>query len=607
MLKKLGFHYKLFFSFSIFVFIVLTVSGIIFYFYTLSIIEKNVAENQKQTTQKLQEQLDSLLYEMDRITIAVNSSNSIMAVLKNIPDDPSDNYFDKNPRIRDTVRDALYSFVSLKPLRGRLSLISREFDYVDLTNKFNNQITSKDFVKGMSEINKMMMSDQYKIFLPPHQDEWSMDEDIVFSVARPMRDNFDVYGIVEMSLSVEEIDNICDFKGSNKKIYVAIYDQNNKLIYDNLDGSKLEKEALYNKMIASSAYGSYIVNNEENKSRLIASFSRLSNVNWTVVQFEDMEEFRQPVNFLGRIILTTYISVFIILLAVLYFFTGSLTKPIRRLKNSLAQVDVENLRLVVNHKSTNNEITLLGEAFQDLLNEVKDSTGKLIQSRAREVKAHMLALQAQLNPHFLYNTLAVIGAYGQKKGNIEVMQMCSDLSKMLRYTVGVSDKNTTIKSEIEHIECYLKLMDRRYEGFLEYQISMDEFIDNIIVPKLILEPIIENIFRHGLKDIDPSWRVKVEGYRSAEYWYIRISDNGKGFSQEALNSLNKKLDDARNGPNTETYSSDVERGGLGLVNTFMRLNIFYGGRESIKFSNIPEGGSEIIIGGPIDFSGGQNV
>lgn len=607
MLKRLGFHYKLFFSFSIFIFIILTVSGMIFYFYTLSIIEKNVVENQKQTTQKLQEQLDSLLYEMDRITIAVNSSNSIMDVLKNIPDNPDDNFFDKNPRIRDTVKDALYSFVSLKPLRGRLSLISRKFDYVDLTNKFNNQITSKDFVRGIPALNQMMMSDQYKIFIPPHQDEWSLDKDIVFSVARPMRDNYDVYGIVEISLSVKEINNISAFKDLNKKIYVAIYDQNNKLIYDNFGSYKLDKEILYNKMIASSAYGSYIVNNEENKSKLIASFSRLSNVNWTVVQFEDMEAFRQPVSFLGRIILITYILVFIILLAVLYFFTGSLTKPIRRLKNSLAEVDVENLRLVLNHKSTNNEITLLGEAFQDLLNEVKDSTGKLIQSRSREMKAYMLALQAQMNPHFLYNTLAVIGAYGQKKGNIEVAQMCSDLSKMLRYTVDLSDKNTTIKSEIEHIECYLMLMSMRYEGFLKYQINIDESIENIIVPKLILEPIIENTFRHGLKDVDPPWRVKVEGFKSVEYWYIRISDNGKGFSDEALNSLNMKLDDARKGPDTETYSSDVEKGGLGLVNTFMRLDIFYRGRESIEFSNIPEGGSEIVIGGPIDFSGGQNV
>ena len=607
MLKRLGFHYKLFFSFSIFTFIILIVSGIAFYFYTLSIIEKNVADNQKQTTQKLQEQLNSLLYEMDRITIAVNSSNYIMDVLKNIPDDHEDNFFDKNPRISDAVKDTLYSYISLKPLRGRLSLISREFDYVDLTNKFNNQIPTKDFLRGLPAIKQIMASKKYKVFIPPHQDPWSLDRDIVFTVARPMRDNYDVYGIVEISLNIKEIDNISAYKDPGKKIFVAIYDENNKLIYDNFGSYKLDKEILYNKMIASSAFGSYIVNNGEGKNKLTASFSRLTNVDWTVVQFEDMEAFRQPVSLLGRVILITYILVFVILLAVLYIFTGSLTKPIRSLKSSLAEIDVENLRLVLNHKSTNNEITLLGEAFQDLLNEVKDSTGKLIQARSREMKAHMLALQAQLNPHFIYNTLAVIGAYGQKKGNTEVAHMCSDLSKMLRYTVGLSDKNATIKSEIEHIECYLKLMGRRYEGFLEYQISTDEAIEDFIVPKLILEPIIENTFRHGLKDVDPPWRVKVEGFKKLDYWYIRICDNGKGFSPEALSSLNMKLDDARKGPNAETYSSDVEKGGLGLVNTFMRLDMFFGGRESIRFSNIPEGGSEIVIGGPVDFSGGQYV
>ena len=195
MLKGLKFHYKLFISFSIFVFVILTISGIIFYIYTVSIIEKNVADNQKRTTQKLQEQLDGMLSEMDQISLAVNSSDYIMSVLKNIPHDPENNYFDKNPRINDAVKSALYSYTALKPLNGRITLISKEYDYIDLNNKFNNQKLSKEFIKNIPRISQSMKSDKYKIFLPPHQDDWSIDKDIVFSIVRPIRDNYDTFGL----------------------------------------------------------------------------------------------------------------------------------------------------------------------------------------------------------------------------------------------------------------------------------------------------------------------------------------------------------------------------------------------------------------------------
>jgi two-component system, sensor histidine kinase YesM len=290
MLKGIKFHYKLFVSFSIFVFIILTLSGIMFYIYTVSIIERNIADSQRQTTQKLQEQLDAMLSEMDSISLAVNSSDYIMSVLKNIPHDPENNYFDKNPRINDDVKSALYSFTALKPIDGRLSLISKDYDYTDLNNKFNNQIVTKEFIGSNPMISQFMASDKYKIFLPPHQDEWSLDKDIVFSLLRPIRDNYDIFGLVEISRNIKDIDNICTFKDTSKKNYVAIIDANRNLIYNNFgDKFKIDEKLIYNDIISSSTIGSYIINNAGEKTKVSASFSKLSNVNWTVIQLEDME------------------------------------------------------------------------------------------------------------------------------------------------------------------------------------------------------------------------------------------------------------------------------------------------------------------------------
>lgn len=601
MLKRLKFQYKLFIPFSVLIFLIFAISGIIFYSYTVSVIEKNVADNQKQTIQKIQEQFDGLLSEMDRITIAVNSSEYIMDLLKNIPYDTENNYFDKNIRTNDAVKNILFSFISPRKITGRISLITKNYDYTDLSNKLDNQNVNKEYIGNVSWVHGVMASKQYKTFLPPHQDDWSENKGTVFSVVRPLRDNYDVFGLVEVSRDIQDIDNICTFKDSDKKANVIIFDDKGNLIYENFDTSDIkDKRLLYNDVISTLSIGSYEISLPSGKTNLIASFSRLSNINWTVVQFEDMETFKKPIIFIRNIVMVSYILVFIIVLLLLYIITRSITKPIRGLKDSITMIDMENLKLELNTKSTNNEITLLSDTFQKLLSEVRNRTEKLLQSHSRETKAQMLALQAQMNPHFLYNTLAVIGAFGQKKGNTEVAAMCADLSSMLRYTI-TSEKDTTIKSEVKHVESYLKLMSRRLGEFFEYHVSISDEILEVCIPKLFLEPIVENAFIHGFTNIEPPWVVWVNGYVDGNNWYIKVIDNGRGFDTDVIIKIKSILKDANEKVPDQGYLDDINEGGLGLINVFMRLRLFFNGNEYIDFFNSPEGGAVIVIGGPINY------
>ena len=400
MLKKLRFQYRLFIFFSAFTFAILLISGIVFYSFTVSIIEKNISENQKQTTKKTQEQLDSILSEMDKITIAVNSSQYVMDILTKTPENTEDNYFDKNPKANGAIKSALFSYSLSKTIKGRISLITKNNDYIDLNNSVGNRVVTKEYIKKIKRVEEIMNSNKYKVFLPPHIDEWSIYNDEVFTVARPLRDNYGVYALVEVSRSIKEIDKICALENTSKNIYTCIFDENKNIIYDNFNDDKaIKKNILFNDIILSSQFGSYVVSAKGN-SKLIASYSRLSNVNWTIVQFEDMEAFRKPINTVSRIILITYIIVFAGLLIVLYIFTGSITKPIRSLKESITNIDVKDLKLTFEHKSTNNEILLLSETFQKLLREVKQNTNLMVRTREREMKAHMLVLQAQNEPPF---------------------------------------------------------------------------------------------------------------------------------------------------------------------------------------------------------------
>lgn len=600
MLNRLKLHYKLFISFSIFILIVLLISGFIFYFYTTSIIEKNIAYTQKQTVQKLQEQLDSMLHSMDQYSIAVNSSRTIMKTLQNIPADNSDNYFDRYPRIGNLIKDELFSFTALQPIKGRIILISRYYDYADLNNKIDNEIVTKDYIKSISHIKNIMNSDKYKVFLSPHKDEWSTDKGLVISIDRPLRDNYQAYGLLEVSRDIDEIDKLCSFNDDSQKNYVAIFDDNKKMIYNNFDNEmKIDKKLVYNDRIAESSSGDYTFGNKFT-GPYISSFSRLNNVNWTVVLIGNINSLKRPIMYLKYTILITYIIIFLFVVLMIYAFTRTITVPIIKLKNAVTIVDVNELELPMVKRTTNNEITLLGEAFQNLLNEVKISTEKALESRAREMHARMLSLQSQLNPHFLYNTLSVIGAYGGKNGNVEVMDMCADLSDMLRYTVNLGE-NSTIEFEIKHIQCYLNLMNNRFQSFFQYDINTDDNLVGISVPKLILQPLVENCFEHAFVDIEPPWALNIALYGDNENWYIKIADNGKGFKQDTVSEINDSFIKCKNRMDPVISVDNFQDGGVGLINTFLRLNIFFKGKEYIEFGNLSNAGAYVIIGGPKKF------
>ncbi|QJD86956.1 cache domain-containing protein [Cohnella herbarum] len=193
MFKSLSYQKKIFLSLSVSLFIVLSLINMYFYFRMESIIESNVAQNKQQTTLKLQEQVDRVLNEMDKLSISINASDKIMNVLRDIPDDPSDNYFDENSELSRDIRNTLLSFTSLQPLKGRISIISLYGDYLGVSNKMDSRNVDKTHIRQMPEVRQYFTMKAYKLFLPPHPDEWSETGDTVFSIVRPLRDNYLVW------------------------------------------------------------------------------------------------------------------------------------------------------------------------------------------------------------------------------------------------------------------------------------------------------------------------------------------------------------------------------------------------------------------------------
>ncbi len=603
MFKSLKYQNKIFISLALFVIIVISAINALFYTYTESILNRNMVANKLETIQKLQEQLDRMLTEMDRLSISVNASNYIMDSLSQIPPDPKVNYFDQNPKINSDIKNILLSFTSLQPLKGRISIISRYNDYLEVSNKMNSQKVTKDFIRSIPRVKMQMESREYKIYLAPHQDDWSANADEVISIVRPLRDNYNVYGLVEVSYSIKELEDIFLFKNSAQTGNFLILDADHQPVYGKLNSAMtFEWNALSNEPALESDYGSFELKN--NHRDIIAFFSKLTSIDWNLISFEDGTVFKKPILYLRNSTLAVYVILLGCLLLALYLYAGRVTMPIRELKDFIANFDSENLRLLPTGLRTRNEITLLGKAFQELLDQLQVSMQKAERAHVKEVIAQMDALQAQVNPHFLYNTLTVIGAYGKKKGNQEVLDMCNALADMLRYTMKFGEKSSSVYFEIEHIENYLKLMNKRYQSFFSYEINISPQMNRIAMPKLVLQPIIENVFQHAFKEMDPPWRIEINGYVEGNAWYIEIMDNGKGFDPDKLNQLLAEIDTMRRSNVPYPMGSHINEpnhgNGIGLLNVISRLILFYHHDVRIKLFNRPEGGAVVSIGGVRD-------
>ena len=284
--------------------------------------------------------------------------------------------------------------------------------------------------------------------------------------------------------------------------------------------------------------------------------------------------------------------------------TRNLTQPLRQLTDKLTVLEPgENISAIPG--SSDNEIIFLTNAIQGYLSEIYDQNQRLTEQRKRTLIAHYDAMEAQLNPHFLYNTLSVIGMTGLASGNMDVSNMCTELSQLLRYSLSYTGQSVILSQEIDNARHYLYIMKIRYEDDLEYEWQLDDSLNSITVPKLILQPLIENCFQHGFHqagvEISPPWKISIRSHCDDTRWYLSISNNGAPFPEEKFAALHQKLSGFTfTGNQDMDYENTFRHQGYGLENTILRFHIYYRGEEYFHVSrNDSDNLTTVTIGGPL--------
>lgn len=240
------------------------------------------------------------------------------------------------------------------------------------------------------------------------------------------------------------------------------------------------------------------------------------------------------------------------------------------------------------------EVNTLYQALLKMQTQARTSMERELQLQNSDMQSKMLALQAQMNPHFLYNSLATIQAMADENMNHEIIMMCQTISRILRYISSDEEQLVSLKDELSHTQDYLECMKVRYHENLQFEFDIPEAMHEVRLPKLCLQLIVENAIKYSTRS-SPPWNVKILGILTNTYWEIQIKDNGPGFTKEDLDDLQEKIAlIEKNGalPN-------LEIDGMGLMNIYIRFKILYQGKHIFKLSNNVPHGAIVVIGGII--------
>ena len=296
----------------------------------------------------------------------------------------------------------------------------------------------------------------------------------------------------------------------------------------------------------------------------------------------NMEELQQDLEQQTNQIVYGFLGLLGVILVTGIFFstllTNSVTRPINSLKMTAERLGGGDWDARAELGSLE-EINVLARTFYQMSGEIAGLIGRIRKEQKNLHIAEMKLLQAQINPHFLYNTLDSIVWMAEDGDNQKVVEMTADLSDFFRTVLSEGRDFITINEEKRHIESYLKIQKIRYEDILDYRIIIDERIGQKQILKTILQPVVENALYHGIKNKRGGGRITIRGYEDKSGLVFEVEDNGRGMDTGTLKRLREKVS------GSDAAQEVSEKGGFGMSNVAQRIRMYYGGDAAITIES----------------------
>lgn len=389
-------------------------------------------------------------------------------------------------------------------------------------------------------------------------------------------------GVLLLDVNFNTIDELSDRVSLGEKGYVYILDESAgnivyhpqlQLIYAGLKSENVE-------LALKHTYGSFIDNTAD--ATKIISVQTIGNVGWKVVGVSYKNEAMTPISELNRSLFQLLLALILIVVLLSSMVSRRISRPIKQLELSMKNVEHGNFdRTAVGEGPL--EVRQLANRFNLMIGTIKKLMRQIVAEQESKRKYELEALQAQINPHFLYNTLnSVVRMVGMNK-NEEVTTMITSLSKLFRISLGKGKSVITIADELEHARNYLVIQQMRFKNKFEFSIEAEDDVLNYATLKLIVQPLIENALVHGIEPSVDKGHIRVKAGLDGQDIVIEVLDDGLGMSEERLKQV------------TAGRIASSKGSGVGVMNVQERIRLFYGQPYGLHFESELEEGTTVTI------------
>lgn len=393
-------------------------------------------------------------------------------------------------------------------------------------------------------------------------------------------------GLFFVDLNYSAISDLCNNNSIEEKGYIFVLDAEGNIVYhpkQQLMYGGLKTENI--DAIMECREDSMII--DEGGDSKLYTMSKSKRTGWTVVGavytselLKNNEQAQMWYLLVASILLLAVIGISSII-------SREITKPIRSLRDSMRKVQNGQFDTHV-EVITENEIGSLGRSFNLMTSEIQALMEQNVYEQKQKRKSELKALQAQINPHFLYNTLDSIIWMSEAGENDEVVEMTSALARLLRQSISNDKEEVELEKEIEYVKNYLTIQKMRYKDKLEFFIYVDPRVAHVPIIKLVLQPLVENAIYHGIKYKETKGNLKIYARPVDGRVEIVVADDGIGMDEDVMEHI------------FDEHRKEQKRNGVGVPNVQKRLKLQYGSEYGIRYESVKGAGTKAVITIPVD-------
>ncbi|MDR6553892.1 cache domain-containing protein [Paenibacillus qinlingensis] len=335
----------------------------------------------------------------------------------------------------------------------------------------------------------------------------------------------------------------------------------------------------------------------EGKDYLV-SYNHSEFTNWNVVALVPLNEMASGLTIVRKSMIIVMVLVSIFILITVPWLSGWLTRPISKLKDLMLRVENDDLSVQADVYPGNDEIQQLNRRFNRMTYRLKESRETIYGLKLKEVKlqlkqkeATIQALQNQINPHLLYNTLDIIKSIAFLEDNPRIATMAGNLGSVYRYTARMAELEVPLSDEIEHLRNYLDIIHVRFSKHFQSEIYIHQKYMDCMIVKLCLQPMVENAVKFAVEPKYGKAAVLVNAFQEHDDLIIEIADNGPGIPAIKLKELQERLDAISEGADDRF----AEQQSLGIANVHTRLVLQYGNKYGLSVASFPGRGTVVSI------------